>query len=169
MTDIVELKKDGVKVYPQTHASAIIGLNVVEGTPGKNATITIGTTTTGSPSKVVNTGTSTNAILNFTLEQGIQGLKGDKGDKGDKGETGAQGIQGLKGETGTQGIQGLKGSTGAQGIQGLKGDKGDKGETGQNATTTAIATTTANGLMSKEDKIQLNAIEKITLTKVGEV
>lgn len=31
MVDIVELKKDGVKVYPQTHAKAIIGLDVVEG------------------------------------------------------------------------------------------------------------------------------------------
>ncbi|MBA5270140.1 hypothetical protein [Enterococcus hirae] len=31
----------------------------------------------------------------------------------------------------------------------IKGDKGDKGDPGTNATTTSVATTAANGLMSK--------------------
>lgn len=151
MTDIVELRKNNIKVYPQTHADAVLGLDVIEGVPGKNATIKIGTTTTGSPSKVTNVGTETDAILNFVLEKGL------KGDTGAKGE---QGIQGLKGE---------KGEQGKQGIQGLKGDKGDKGDPGQNATTTNVATTTANGLMSKEDKVKLNGLENISLVVVGSV
>ena len=47
--------------------------------------------------------------------------------------------------------------------------KGDKGDPGVNATTTSVATTTANGLMSKEDKAKLDGVAKITFEKVGEV
>lgn len=41
---------------------------------------------------------------------------------------------------------------------GSKGSKGDKGDPGTNATTTAVATTSANGLMSSGDKTKLNGI-----------
>ncbi len=75
-----------------------------------------------------------------------------KGEKGDKGDTGATGPQGDKGDTGATG------ATGQQGIQGEKGDKGDKGDAGTNATTTEVATTTANGLMSSADKTELDTI-----------
>lgn len=40
----------------------------------------------------------------------------------------------------------------------LKGAKGDKGADGTNATTTAVATTSANGLMSKDMVTKLNGI-----------
>jgi hypothetical protein len=40
----------------------------------------------------------------------------------------------------------------------LKGAKGDKGDPGTNATTTAVATTSANGLMSSSDKSKLDGI-----------
>lgn len=39
----------------------------------------------------------------------------------------------------------------------LKGQKGDAGPAGTNATTTAAATTSANGLMSATDKTKLDA------------
>ena len=98
MTDIVELKKkDGVKVYPQTHAQAVLGLETI---------------------------------------------KGEKGDKGD------------------QGVKGDIGQTGA---------KGDKGDPGVNATTTLVATTTTNGLMSSADKTKLNQLEVITIEVIGSV
>lgn len=83
MADIVKVKQDGVQIYPQTHAKAVVGLDTV------------------------------------------------KGDKGDKGDTGAT------------------------------------GPAGQNATTTAVATSTANGLMSKEDKVKLDGLNNITFEKVG--
>lgn len=112
---------------------------------------------------------------NWTLlaskgDQGVQGVKGDTGAQGPKGDTGATGAQGPKGETGAtglQGPQGPKGDTGDTGPQGVKGDtgatgpqgpKGDKGDPGTNATTTAVATTTTDGLMSKEDKQKLDAL-----------
>lgn len=72
--------------------------------------IEIGTTETlpaGSEASVTNTGTSTDAILNFGIP------KGEKGDKGDKGDTGATGAQGETGATGPQGPQGETGATGA--------------------------------------------------------
>lgn len=96
---------------------------------------------------------------------GPQGLKGDTGPQGiqgPKGDTGATGPQGPKGDTGATGAQGPKGDTGATGPQGPKGDTGAKGATGpqgpkgDNATTTAVATTSANGLMSSSDKTKLN-------------
>ncbi|EOD6223957.1 hypothetical protein ACJZRD_000553 [Enterococcus hirae] len=37
------------------------------------------------------------------------------------------------------------------------------------STTTSVATTAANGLMSKEDKAKLDGIANITFEKVGEV
>lgn len=41
---------------------------------------------------------------------------------------------------------------------GSKGQKGDKGDPGVNATTTAVATASANGLMSASDKSKLDGI-----------
>jgi hypothetical protein len=106
MTDIVELKSDGVVVYPKTHVSAVEGITTI---------------------------------------------------KGEKGDTGPAGPQGL---TGAQGPQGEKGATGATGPQ---------GPAGTNATTTAVATQTANGLMSALDKKKLDTLPTITFSKVGSV
>ena len=61
------------------------------GPPGPGATIEIGDTTTGDPgdpADVVNTGTETNAVLEFTIPRGDKGDKGDKGDDGPPGPTG---------------------------------------------------------------------------------
>ena len=67
------------------------------GAPGAAATITVGTTTTGeagTEAAVTNSGTTSAAVLNFTIP------KGAKGDKGDKGDTGPQGNPGEKGDPG---------------------------------------------------------------------
>lgn len=100
-----------------------------KGDTGAAATITVGATTTGpagSNANVVNSGTSSAAILDFTIPQGA---KGDKGDKGDTGEQGPQGDQG------PQGSQGPKGDT---------GDTGPTGPAGSAATITVGTTTTGN-------------------------
>lgn len=67
---------------------------------------------------------------------------------------------------GLSSTQGPKGDTGATGPQ---GPKGDTGAAGQNATTTAVATTTTNGLMAAADKVKLNNLPVITFEKVGTV
>lgn len=58
----------------------------------------------------------------------------------------------IKGATGATGAQGPKGDTGATGA------RGPQGPAGTNATTTAVATTSANGLMSSEMVKKLNGI-----------
>lgn len=46
------------------------------GLPGKSATVTIGTVTTGETASVTNTGTETEAVLNFVLPKGTDGRDG---------------------------------------------------------------------------------------------
>ena len=87
----------------------------------------------GTPSVTASTsGTTTTFTFNY--------LKGAKGDKGDTGATGPQGP------------------TGATGATGAQGPKGDKGDPGVNATTTAVATQSTNGLMSAADKAKLDGL-----------
>ncbi|GGC98397.1 collagen-like protein [Enterococcus wangshanyuanii] len=109
MTDIVELKSDGIVVFPKTHVSAVEGITTI---------------------------------------------------KGEKGDTGPAGPQGLTGAQGPQGVPGEKGAQGATGPQ---------GPAGTNATTTAAATQTVNGLMSATDKKKLDTLPTITFNKVGSV
>ncbi len=83
-----------------------------KGDTGNAATVNVGSTTTGAAgtsASVTNSGTTSAAILNFTIP---------RGDTGATGATGATGPQGAKGDTGNTG------ATGPQGIQGIKGDKG---------------------------------------------
>lgn len=100
------------------------------GATGAAATIRVGTVTTGvegSDAAVTNAGSTSAAVLNFTIPRGATGAQGPKGETG---ETGPQGPQGEKGATGEQGPQGLRGETGAQGATGPQGPKGDPGATG---------------------------------------
>ena len=64
------------------------------GAVGSAGTVTIGTTTTGSAggnASVTNSGTSSNAVLNFSIPKGVSGAAGVQGSRGLTGETGAAG------------------------------------------------------------------------------
>lgn len=79
------------------------------------ATIAIGTVLTAepdTPAGVINSGTTTNAILNFIIPRGQTGATGATG------ATGPQGPQGETGATGATGPQGPQGETGPQGPAG---------------------------------------------------
>lgn len=73
----------------------------VPGAAGANASVTVGSTTTGDPGSsaaVTNSGTAQNAVFNFTIP------------RGEKGDTGAQGPQGAIGPTGATGAPGATGA-----------------------------------------------------------
>lgn len=99
-------------------------------------TIRVGTTTEGDTPNVSNSGTNTDAILDFVLPRGPQGEVGPQGDtgpqgpvgpQGDTGPTGPQGPAGPQGDPGPTGPQGPEGKVGPQGPQGEKGERGDDG------------------------------------------
>ncbi|WP_430602219.1 hypothetical protein IGJ02_002529 [Enterococcus sp. DIV0724b] len=68
-----------------------------------------------------------------------------------------------------EGITTIKGEKGDTGPQGPQGATGPQGPAGTNATTTAVATQTVNGLMSAADKKKLDTLPIITFSKVGAV
>lgn len=93
------------------------GLKGDKGNDGAAASVTVGITNTGEPgsnASVTNLGTSSNAILSFTIPTGSRGPQGQTGPQGPKGEDGKD------------------------------GEKGDKGDAGQAATVTVGSTTTTN-------------------------
>ena len=114
------------------------GATGATGPAGEAATITVGTTTTGAPGTdavVTNSGTATNAILNFVIPRG---------------ETGATGPQGPTGATGATGPQGPTGATGATGPAGADGEAATitvgtttTGEPGTEASVTNVGTANA--------------------------
>lgn len=88
------------------------GLPGPAGLSGAAATIDVGATTTlpaGSDAAVVNVGSSSAGVFEFSIPRGSTGLKGDPGQAGSPGAAGATGPKG------DQGIQGLPGSPGAAG------------------------------------------------------
>ena len=119
-----------------------------KGDTGDAATITVGSTSTGAPgsnASVANAGTSSAAVLNFTIP------RGDKGDKGDTGATGSPGAAAtVTVGTTTTGQPGTSASVVNAGTQSAavlnftipKGAKGDTGATGSAATVAVGATTT---------------------------
>jgi hypothetical protein len=71
------------------------------GSPGAAATVTAGTTTTGAPgssASVVNSGTSSAAIFDFTVPQGPTGPQGPQGIQGDTGPEGGTSTLTTKGD-----------------------------------------------------------------------
>jgi hypothetical protein len=98
-----------------TGATGLTGATGSTGPTGSAATITAGTTTTLSPgvsATVTNSGTSSAAIFDFGIPQGITGATGP---------TGAAGTNGTNGGTGATGATGAVGATGATGSQGPSG------------------------------------------------
>lgn len=127
------------------------------GEAGAAATVTVGTVTSGDTANVTNSGTTSAAVLDFTL------VKGETGPAGATGATGPQGTAGADGKDGKDGaaatvtvgtvasgdtaavtnsgttsaavldfvlVNGKDGAVGATGPQGPKGDTGETGATG---------------------------------------
>jgi len=83
-----------VKLQSSSRVFPTVKIRSGKGEKGDPATVTAGTTTTGvagTNAAVVNSGTTTDAVFDFTIPRGNTGEKGDKGDKGDTGDTGSAG------------------------------------------------------------------------------
>jgi hypothetical protein len=71
----------------------------IQGIQGEAATITVGTVTTGaegSSASVVNSGTSGDAVLDFTIPRGDTGAQGPIGPQGETGPIGPTGATGIE-------------------------------------------------------------------------
>ena len=136
-------------------------------TTSGNGSTTVGTTTTGAPgtdASVVNVGTPTSAVLDFTIPRGDTGAIGPTGATGDAGSaatvnvgstiTGAAGTNAAVNNSGTSSAAVLnfiipRGNTGATGPQGPQGPAGPVSYAAYgsfydtNANQTAANTTTA--------------------------
>jgi len=134
-------------------------------TTSGNGSVTVGTTTTGAPgtdASVVNVGTPTSAVLDFTIPRGNTGATGPTGATGDAGSaatvnvgsttTGAAGTNAVVNNSGTSSAAVLnfripRGNTGATGPQGPMGPAGpvsyaSYGSFYDTTTQTAASTTT---------------------------
>ena len=86
-----------------------MGATGPQGSPGAAAAVAVGSTITGTPgtaANVSNSGTTSAAILNFTIPQGATGATGATGQQGPQGQMGATGPQGPQGPVGPQGPTG---------------------------------------------------------------
>lgn len=110
---------------------------VTNGIDGVNPTVTVGTTTTGNPgtnASVVNSGTTQDVVLDFTIP---------RGDKGETGEDGADGFSPIAtvskvGDTATISITDINGTTTTTISDGTDGTDGTDGQ----AATIAVGTVT---------------------------
>lgn len=128
---VQQTSPSAIIVQPDNERKIILkGSGGLKGETGDAATITVGSTTTGEPgtsASVVNSGTSSDAVLDFVIP---------KGSKGDKGDTGATGATGPANTLSIGTVQ--KGDTAEATITGdapnqtlnLTLPKGDKGDTG---------------------------------------
>ncbi|MFT8425686.1 MAG: hypothetical protein ABF630_09515 [Liquorilactobacillus sp.] len=152
------------QIYPQTHPDAVVGLDdyiaVHGGTGSTGAKGDTGQRGSQWYTGTGITGTSTNGTV-FTGSGVGSALAGDMYLNTSTSNVyrcvvgGAATVATWAYTQSIAGPQGPKGETGAQGPAG--------------SSTTAVATTTANGLMSSTDKVKLNNLTVITLVKVKDV
>ena len=148
-----------------TDAEGTTGVNLyngVDGADGQAATITVGSTTTGSAgtnASVTNSGTSSAAVLDFVIPRGADGAPGADGQDGAPGAdgqaatitvgtttTGSAGTNASVTNTGTSSAAVLDFviPRGADGAPGADGADGAPGADGQAATITVGTTSTGN-------------------------
>lgn len=161
-TDIVTLENEGVQVFPQTHAKAIIDLDKYTGAATLSLKVGRVESTEGEP-KVTNSGTETDIILDFDLPKGSPGEKGDTAISVSIGQVKTIPYD----EPATVSNVG----TDKDLILNFSLPKGETGEAGKDGNNIPLASNQTDGLMSSMDKAYLEDLKKNTIyfEKVGEV
>ena len=122
-------------------------LNLVlpQGNDGDAATIAVGSTNTlpaGSNASVTNSGTSSAAVLNFSIPRGDTGAPGQNGADGADGYSPTVTVNTSTDTEYTLNITDTNGVLTTPNLKGPKGDKGDKGEQGYAAFSMTIGSVT---------------------------
>lgn len=129
------------------------------GNAGAAATVTVGTVTTGAPgssASVVNAGSSSAAVLNFTIPAGATGATGATGPQGAAGASGAAATVSVgtvtTGAAGSSASVTNSGSSSAAVLNftipaGATGPQGPQGPAGSNATATTDASQLVSGTL----------------------
>ena len=162
------------------NVGTITGIKMNGSSKGTSGVVDLGTVLTGGSQTSISNADGGSNVYTFsdgttmTVKNGSKGSigatgptgpQGATGDSGSVGPTGPQGPQGNTGATGAVGPTGPQGPAGAGGSIGAVGPTGPQGATGPvgptgapgvNATTTATATDSRNGLMSFTDKNNLS-------------
>ena len=180
------------------NVGTITGIRMNGASKGTSGVVDLGTVLTGGSQTSTSNADGGSNVYTFsdgttmTIKNGSKGSTGPQGPQGPQGNTGATGAVGPTGPQGPQGNTGATGAVGPTGPQGPQGNTGATGNTGSvgpvgptgatgavgptgapgvNATTTATATDTRNGLMSYTDKINLsnliNNIGRVQITDIS--
>ncbi len=160
LVELIESASIGASTPTPASVTLATGLPGPQGIPGTAATITVGSTTTlsaGSPATVINSGSSSAAVLQFGIpagQQGQQGIPGIPGPQGPAGNNGSAATITVGTTTtlpnGSSAYVTNAGTTSSAvlnfglvtGPQGEKGDSGTNGSNGAAATISVGSTTT---------------------------
>lgn len=174
--------------YPETHANAVIGLNEAIGLDkegnslgvvsinGKTGIIVLQANDLG----IVRASADSDGLLSKELFRKIKEF--DSSNPHSQGTVKTEHVEDdiyslLEGgsifypQTRPEAIENFETWLSEKGLKGTPGDKGDPGDPGPPGTAENLqnATAEADGLMSKEDKSKLDALQSIKFEKVGEV
>ena len=136
-----------------------------DGKDGAAATVTVGNVVTlepGEEASVINSGTTSAAVLDFSIPRGAdgtgpQGPEGPQGPQGEKGEKGDPGDPGAPGEQGPQGPKGEQGPIGPEGPQGPQGPAGEPGAAGADGESATVSVGEVTTLESGSDATVTNS------------
>lgn len=138
-----------------------------QGPAGAAATVAVGTTTTGaagSSALVTNSGSSSAAVFNFTIPQGIQGVTGSQGPQGSQGPTGPAGPSAVSANANNKATLGSDSLILVQGtVAGASATTHSQVVSGDDPQLTNARTPTAHGA----NHLTTDAIPDVTLSTHG--
>lgn len=160
-----------------SNTGTITGIKMNGASKGTSGVVDLGTVLTGGSQTSTSSADGGSNVYTFSDGSTITVKNGSKGSAGAPGSPGKDGVTptikaasgSSIGAVGTPSVTAnTSGTTTTFTFNYLKGEKGEKGDPGENATTTAVATTSANGLMSSRDKINHDTMYRALSDEITE-